>query len=153
MPTALFPGSFDPITKGHYSVVKRALPIFDKIIIGVGKNSSKNYLFTLEQRLEAIQSAFKNEHKIVVDTYQGLTVNYCKENNIQYILRGLRSAADFDYERTIALMNKELEDNVETVFLLSEPRYSGIHSTVVREILRYGGDPKKFVPEGVDLRL
>lgn len=153
MSTALFPGSFDPITKGHYSIVKRGLPIFDKIIIGIGKNSTKNNLFSLEKRIEIVQETFKNEKKIEVVAFEGLTVNFCKANNIKFILRGLRSAADFDYERTIALMNKELDDSIETLFLLSEPKYSGIHSTVVREIIRFGGDPKKFLPEGIELTL
>jgi pantetheine-phosphate adenylyltransferase len=129
------------------------LPIFNKIIIGIGINSSKNCLFSLNDRKNAVRDAFAGEPKIEIQTYSGLTVNFCKENNIQYILRGLRSAADFDYERTIALMNKEMDASIETVFLLSEPKYSGIHSTVVREIIRYGGDPKKFVPEGVNLKL
>ncbi|UTW61367.1 pantetheine-phosphate adenylyltransferase [bacterium SCSIO 12741] len=147
MKVAVFPGSFDPITVGHEAIVKRAAPLFDKIILAIGVNSSKKYMFTLEQRMEALQACFKDYDHVVVDQYEGLTIEYCKKINAQYILRGLRIAADFEYERNIALMNRSMNDQVETLFLISQPEYSAITSTVVRDILRNGGDISQFVPE------
>lgn len=151
MKIAIFPGSFDPITVGHEAVIKRALPLFDKVILAIGVNSSKNYMFSLDQRIEALNACFKHEPKVEVDHYSGLTIDYCKKVNAQYILRGLRVAIDFEYERNIALMNRQMNEDVETVFLISEPKYSAITSTVVRDILRNNGDIREFVPKDFPL--
>ncbi|MFA6924190.1 MAG: pantetheine-phosphate adenylyltransferase [Bacteroidales bacterium] len=148
---AVFPGSFDPITKGHESIVRRALPIFDKIIIAIGINSEKTFYFTPEQREVHMKQVFRGENKIVVDKYSGLTVEYCKKVNAKYILRGLRISADFEFERGIAHLNKAMYPEIETVFLLAEQEYSALNSTIVREILRNGGDVSLFVPEKLKL--
>lgn len=151
MKIAVFPGSFDPITIGHVSLVRRALPIFDKIIIGIGLNTSKNKLFSLEQRKKWITDVFKDESKIEVMTFEGLTVNFCKKIGAKYIIRGLRNASDFDYEKTIAQLNHELNPEIETVFFISRPKYSHISSTIVREIIRVKGDASSLVPKEVKL--
>ena len=148
---AVFPGSFDPITKGHESIVKRAIPLFDKIIIAIGTNSSKNSMFDLEQRKLWIKNTFKNNPTIEVTTYTGLTVDFCKAQNANFILRGVRSYSDFDYESGIAQMNKSLISNVETVFLLTEPEFSPISSTIVRDIIRNKGKVEQFLPNAVTL--
>ena len=148
---AIFPGSFDPITKGHESIVKRAIPLFDKIIIAIGINAGKNSMFDLERRKSWIKSTFKNNPTIEVTTYAGLTVDYCKAQNANFILRGLRSCSDFDYENSIAQMNKSLISNVETVFLLTEPEFSHISSTIVRDIIRNNGKVEQFLPNAVTL--
>jgi pantetheine-phosphate adenylyltransferase len=148
---AIFPGSFDPITKGHESIVKRAIPLFDKIIIAIGINAGKNSMFDLEQRKLWIKSTFKNNPTIDVTTYSGLTVDYCKAQNVNFILRGLRSCSDFDYEHSIAQMNKSLISNVETIFLLTEPEFSHISSTIVRDIIRNNGKVEQFLPNTVTL--
>ncbi len=148
---AIFPGSFDPITIGHVDIVKRALPLFDKLIIAIGINSQKKYLFDLEKRIHWIKEVFKEEPKIEVDSYQGLTINYCNKIGANYILRGIRSAADFDYEKTIAHLNNAMSPNLETLLILSRPELSAISSTIVREIIIGGGDTSKFVPKEVVL--
>ena len=148
---AVFPGSFDPITKGHESIVKRAIPLFDKIIIAIGINSSKNSMFDLEQRKLWIKNTFKTNPTIEVVTYTGLTVDFCKAQNANFILRGLRSYSDFEYESGIAQMNKSLISNVETVFLLTEPECSHISSTIVRDIIRNNGKVEQFLPNAVTL--
>ena len=148
---AVFPGSFDPITKGHESIVKRAIPLFDKIIIAIGINAGKNSMFDLEQRKLWIKSTFKNNPTIEVITYTGLTVDFCKAQNAYFILRGLRSYSDFDYEHGIAQMNKSLISSVETVFLLTEPEFSPISSTIVRDIIRNKGKVEQFLPNAVTL--
>jgi|TARA_B110000495_G_C22865344_1_gene504558 pantetheine-phosphate adenylyltransferase len=148
---AVFPGSFDPITKGHESIVKRAIPLFDKIIIAIGINSSKNSMFDLEQRKLWIKNTFKTNPTIEVVTYTGLTVDFCKAQNANFILRGLRSYSDFEYESGIAQMNKSLISNVETVFLLTEPECSHISSTIVRDIIRNKGKVEQFLPNAVTL--
>jgi pantetheine-phosphate adenylyltransferase len=145
--TALFPGSFDPITKGHVDIVEKGLLIFDRIVIG--SNVKKTTLFTIEQRIAWIEQVFKNDPRVEVKAYTGLTVNYCQEVGAQFILRGLRSAGDFEYEQQIAFANKELVGNVETVFLLSSPYYTNISSTIVRDIIINKGNYGKFVPEGL----
>ncbi len=142
---AVFPGSFDPITIGHADIVKRAIPLFDSIIIGVGNNSQKQYLFSTEKRTKWIEKIFAKEKKISVQAFSGLTVEFCKKNNADFILRGLRSAADFEYESLIAQANQAMS-GIETVFLLSKPEYSAISSTVIRDIIRNGGDAGKFLP-------
>jgi pantetheine-phosphate adenylyltransferase len=147
---AIFPGSFDPFTVGHEEIVKRALPLFDKIIIAVGFNSVKHGFFTPDQRLSWISEVFKDEPKVETASYTGLTVDFCKSKKAKYILRGLRTAADFEYERAVGQMNHEMYEEIETVFLLTSPQYSMVSSTIVREILRYGGDVSKFIPKGID---
>jgi pantetheine-phosphate adenylyltransferase len=146
---AIFPGSFDPITIGHLDVVNRALPLFDEIIIAIGSNSQKNALYTLEQRTKWIEQVFAHEPKVKVDHYDGLTINYCVAKKAQFIVRGIRSAADFEYEKTIAHLNQEMVPNIETILILTSPRLSMISSTIVREIIKGKGDVSKFVPEGI----
>lgn len=146
---ALFPGSFDPITVGHVDILNRALPLFDEIIIGIGTNSQKQSLFTLEQRKTWIKKVFEGNNKISVREYQGLTVNFCKEVNANYIIRGIRSAADFEYEKTIAHLNTAMEENIETILMLSTAELSSISSTIVREIIRGKGKIDKFVPKQI----
>lgn len=143
---AVFPGSFDPVTLGHIDIIERAVPLFDKIIIAIGKNSQKQGYFTLEQRLNWLQELYVHEQKISVDFYEGLTVNYCVAKNARYIIRGLRSAADYEYEKVIAQTNKTLNHDIETVFILSNPEFSHVSSTIVKEVLRNGGDITKMVP-------
>ena len=151
MKIAVFPGSFDPITKGHESIVLRALPLFDKIIVAIGVNSEKKSYFTTEQRVKHIQQVFKGEKKIVVDKYEGLTIDYCKKVKAKYILRGLRVSADFEFERGIAHLNHTMNPELETIFLLSEQEYSSLNSSVVREILKNGGNASLFVPKKLKL--
>ena len=146
---AIFPGSFDPITLGHQSIVMRALPLFDKVIIAIGDNTEKRCKYTLEQRMEWIEKTFEGITNIEVDSYNELTVDYCKRKNAKYIIRGLRNAIDFQYEQNIAQINSELDSEIETVFLLTELRYTNINSSVVREILKFGGDVKKYLPENI----
>ncbi|MDZ4667804.1 MAG: pantetheine-phosphate adenylyltransferase [bacterium] len=146
---ALFPGTFDPITIGHVNILERALPLFDEIIVGVGHNSSKSTLFPVETRISWIKEIYKNEPKVRVDFYEGLTVNYCNEIGAQYIIRGLRNMADFDYEKNIAQMNKIVYPMAETVFLMCDPIYTPISSSVVRDLIRNGGDAKGFIPKEV----
>jgi pantetheine-phosphate adenylyltransferase len=145
---ALFPGSFDPITKGHEEIINKGLNLFDKIVIGVGVNAGKKTLFSVEDRLRIIGDIFKDEPRIIIMQYQSLTVEFCKKVNAGFILRGLRSGLDFEYEQSIAFANKELDAHIETVFLLSSPSYSNISSTIVRDIIVNKGDYSKFVPKG-----
>lgn len=149
---AVFPGSFDPFTKGHEAVVRKAMNLFDKIVIGIGVNSNKNYFFTLEQRLEFIREVFrKDAHRVEVVSYEGLTVKFCKDHQIGFIVRGLRNSQDFQFEFEIANMNRNLDPGIESVFIASLPEHSAINSTIVREILRNGGDATPFIPSGVKL--
>lgn len=146
---AVFPGSFDPITRGHESVIRRALPLFDTIVIAIGENSGKSGYFPLEQRMGWLKKIFAGEPKIQVESYTGLTIDFCRQTGANYILRGLRTAADFDFERGIGLMNRAMMPDLETVFLLSTPEYSALSSSIVREIHKNGGDIRKFVPENM----
>jgi pantetheine-phosphate adenylyltransferase len=146
---ALFPGSFDPITLGHVDIIERAVPLFDEIRIAVGTNSAKNYLFSLEQRVQWIEETFAHEPKITVITYEGLTVDFAQTQGVQFLLRGLRNPADFEFEKAIAQANREMVPNLETVFLLTSARYAYISSSIVREVFNHGGDFKKFVPNTV----
>ncbi|NDH77397.1 MAG: pantetheine-phosphate adenylyltransferase [Flavobacteriia bacterium] len=146
---ALFPGSFDPITLGHVDIIERAVPLFDEIKIAVGTNSAKNYLFSLEQRVQWIEQTFAHEPKISVITYEGLTVDFAKEQGVQFLLRGLRNPADFEFEKAIAQANREMVPDLETVFLLTSARYAYISSSIVREVYNHGGDFQKFVPATV----
>ncbi len=149
---AIFPGSFDPITKGHENILLRALPLFDEIIIAIGKNSSKQSFFTLEQREKWIKQVFANEPKVRVETYTGLTIEFCKKMNAKFILRGLRTSADFEFEKSIAQNNKIMSPEIETVFILPIPELSAINSTIVRDIIRNNGDATPFVPTSIDLK-
>ena len=144
---AVFPGSFDPITKGHESVIKRSLPLFDKIIIAIGDNQGKKHFFPIDKRIELLNIVFGNTKKIEIQTYSGLTVDFCKKNQVQYLIRGLRTSADFEFERRIAQMNKMMYPALETVFLLTTPELTAVHSSVVQDILKHHGDISLFVPE------
>lgn len=146
---ALFPGSFDPFTVGHESIVRRALPLFDKIIIGIGENNSKTNLISLQKRSEIIKKIFVNEPKIEVLTYKGLTVDFCNEIGCNFILRGLRTSADFEFERAIGQTNKLINNQIETVFLLTLPEHTFISSGIVRDILKNNGPVEKFLPQGI----
>ena len=148
MKTAVFPGSFDPITLGHFDIIRRALALFDEIVVAIGVNGDKNYMFTVEQRKEFIEKAFADEPKVKVSTYQGLTVGYCREIDAQFILRGLRNPADFEFEKAIAHTNRTLS-KIETVFLLTAARTSFISSSIVRDVIRNNGDYTVLVPESV----
>ena len=148
MKKAVFPGSFDPITLGHCEIIEKACEIFNQVIVSVGNNSDKNYKFSLDQRLKFISNEFKNNPKVYVEKYEGLTVDFCKNKNIKHIVRGLRNPADFEFEKKIALFNSSLE-NIETIFLLTSPNNAFISSSMVREIMDNGGNFKKFVPNSV----
>lgn len=146
MRIAVFPGSFDPITLGHQNIVERALPLFDKIIVAIGQNTSKKYHFNIDQRVDFIKNTFNNNTKIETATYNGLTIDFCKEVNANYILRGIRNIADYTYENSIAQMNKAMDNEIETIFMSTIPELSAINSTIVRDIIINGGDVSKFVP-------
>lgn len=147
--TALFPGTFDPITIGHVNIVERALQLFDEIVIGIGHNSSKSTLFPIEQREQWIRDIYRSIPKVRVERYEGLTVNFCETIGANYILRGLRNMADFDYEKNIAQMNKMVYPKAETVFLMCDPAYTPISSSVVRDLIRNGGDASDYLPPEV----
>ena len=146
---AIFPGSFDQITIGHVDIIQRALPLFDKIIISVGSNSEKKYFFNLEKRIQWIKKVFIKNPKIEVKSYNKLTVEFAKDSNARFLIRGLRNISDFEFEKTMAHANSELNPSIESVFLLTKPKYSFITSTVVRDTIRDNGDYRKFVPNQV----
>lgn len=148
---AVFPGSFDPITKGHESIIQRCLPLFDQIIIGIGYNSNKHYYFSQDRREHFIHETFKGEEKILVKRYSGLTVEFCKEVGAKYILRGLRTSADYEFERGIAQMNRALAPEIDSIFVVADPALSHISSTIVRDILLYQGDVTKFIPQAIKI--
>jgi pantetheine-phosphate adenylyltransferase len=148
---AVFPGSFDPITLGHTHIVERASTLFDKIIVGIGINTTKQYMFSHQQRLEWTREAFAHIQNVEVDAFEGLTVDYCSRVGARYILRGLRNGSDFDFEQSIAAMNKSLNHDIETILLNTEPAYASIHSSIVREIIKNKGDVSKFIPPHVDV--
>lgn len=152
MKKAVFPGSFDPITKGHEAIVKRALPLFDEIVVAIGNNSGKSYYFALEQRLKWIETVFKDTKKVSIATYEGLTVDFCKKVNAGYIIRGLRNPGDFEFERSIAQMNSAMVPGIETVCIFTAPELSAINSTIVRDIHKNGGDTTLFVPGSIKLK-
>src|SRR5680860_201048 len=135
MKIAVFPGSFDPITLGHQDIVERAFPLFDKIIVAIGHNALKNYHFTMEKRVEFINLTFMNNPKVEVTTYAGLTIDFCKQVNAKFILRGIRNVADYNFENSIAQMNKAMDNNIETIFMSTIPALSAINSTIIRDIL------------------
>ncbi|MCG7281679.1 pantetheine-phosphate adenylyltransferase [Chryseobacterium taklimakanense] len=151
MRIAVFPGSFDPITLGHYDIVERAYPLFDKIIIAIGQNSQKNYMFSLEQRKEFIKQTFKDFPNVEVDSFEGLTIDYCRSKNVNFILRGLRNPADFEFEKAIAQTNRTLthDNKIETIFLLTSAGKSFISSSIVREIINFKGNYELMVPDAV----
>ena len=151
MKTAVFPGSFDPITLGHVDIIKRSLKLFDKIIIGIGENKDKKYMFSSAKRTEFVYETFQNEKNIVVIPYEGLTVNFCKKNDAKFIIRGLRNPADFEFEKSIALTNRKINNDVETVFVLTSKEYSFISSSIVRDLIKNNGDFKLFIPEGITI--
>lgn len=146
---ALFPGTFDPITVGHVNVIQRAIPLFDEIVIGIGNNSSKSTLFPLEQRENWIREVFKETPTVTVASYEGLTVDFCAKIEANYILRGLRTMSDFDYEKNIAQMNKLVNSTVESVFLMCDPAYTPISSSIVRDLIRNGGDVTPYIPKEI----
>jgi pantetheine-phosphate adenylyltransferase len=151
MKRAIFPGSFDPLTLGHYDIIKRGVTLFDEIIVAIGVNADKKYMFTLKERQGFIEKAFANEPKVKVMTYKGLTVDFCKEVEAEFILRGLRNPADFEFEKAIAHTNRHLS-TIETVFLLTAASTSFIASSIVRDVIRNNGDYTKLVPNSVRVK-
>lgn len=151
MKIAVFPGSFDPITRGHESIVRRALLLFDQVIIAIGINLDKAGYFPLEKRLEWIKKTFADEPRVIVESYSGLTVDYCKSKSAKYMIRGLRTSADFEFERSVAQVNLKLEREIETVFFLTMPEHVMITSSIVREVHKHGGDVQQFVPESITI--
>ncbi len=145
----LFPGTFDPLTLGHVDIINRALPLFDKIIVGIGTNVAKAPMFSVEQRVQWIKEIYKDEPKVQAAFYEGLTVDYCKVIGAHFILRGIRYVSDFEYEKTIADANRTLDNSIETIFLTGEPKYTSVASTIVRDIIRNGGNASPFLPEVV----
>jgi pantetheine-phosphate adenylyltransferase len=150
MRICLFPGTFDPVTLGHTDIINRALPLFDKLIIGIGRNASKEPMFSEEQRLQWLRDIYKNESKVEVLAYDGLTVECCKKNGANFILRGIRYVNDFEYEKAIADMNRSIQGHIETIFLTCLPQYTSVASTLVRDVLRNGGDVSQFLPPVVN---
>jgi pantetheine-phosphate adenylyltransferase len=145
----LFPGTFDPITLGHTDIIDRSLDLFDEIFVGVGVNSAKTPMFPLEQRMQWIRDIYSDKPKVKVISYEGLTINTCKEIGAQFILRGIRSIGDFEYEKAIADVNRMMDENIETIFLSCSPRYSTLASSLVRDVLRYGGDASQLLPANI----
>jgi pantetheine-phosphate adenylyltransferase len=143
----LFPGTFDPVTLGHVDIINRALPLFDKIVVGIGINTSKAPMFTPEQRVEWIRKIYEDEKRVIGAIYEGLTIDFCKKIGAQFILRGIRYVSDFEYEKTIADANRTMDRSIETIFLTGEPKYTSVASTIVRDIIRNGGDASHFLPE------
>ena len=150
MKKAIFPGSFDPITIGHVDIIKRAMKVFDEIIIAVGDNSDKKYMFPKEKRVEFVKQTFNNYNSIKIESYSGLTVDFCKKNNTEFMIRGLRNPADFEFEKSIALTNRKMTD-IETIFFLTSPENSFVSSSIVRDLIRNSGDYKLFIPKGITL--
>ena len=148
---AIFPGSFDPITKGHEDIVRRAIPLFDEIIVAIGINSSKNYMYSLEQRLQWVKATFSDCNSIKVIQYEGLTIDVCKKHQVKFILRGLRNSNDYEYEKSIAMMNQAMAKDIETVYLNTQPESAAISSTIVRDIIKNQGNAQPFLASGVRL--
>lgn len=149
----LFPGTFDPLTLGHVDIINRALPLFDKIVVGIGTNTSKAPMFSPEQRLQWIREIYRDEERVEGAVYEGLTIDFCQKINARFILRGIRYVSDFEYEKTIADANRTLDKTIETVFLTGEPKYTSVASTIVRDIIRNGGNAAPFLPEVVSKSL
>ena len=146
---ALFPGTFDPITIGHLDIIHRALPLFDKLVIGIGRNANKTAMFSEEQRMKWIKEIFKDNPSVSVSVYEGLTVECCRKVGANFILRGIRYVNDFEYEKAIADMNRSLDKDIETVFLTCLPQYTSVASTLVRDVIRNGGNARQFLPDAV----
>jgi len=146
---AVFPGSFDPITKGHEDIVLRGLSIFDHIIIAIGENAHKKSFFPIEQRLAFLQKTFEIFENVSVESFEGLTVDFCKRIGATFIIRGLRTSADFEFERSIGQINKQMYPDLETVFLLAMPNFTPLNSSIIRDIIKHGGDPKPFIPTAI----
>ena len=151
MRTAIFPGSFDPITLGHQDIIEKSLNLFDLVIIGIGKNSDKKYMFSAEKRKEFVENTFKSKKNVEVKIYDGLTVDFCKKNNSDFIIRGLRNVSDFEFEKNIALTNRKLS-GIETLFLLTSVKNSYISSSIVRELIKNKGDYSLLIPKGLNLK-
>ena len=151
MKRALFPGSFDPITLGHYDIINRGIKLFDEVVVAIGVNSEKKYMFSLEERKAFIEKSFENQPKVKVVTYEGLTIDFCEKIDAQFILRGLRNPADFEFEKAIAHTNRKLS-KIETVFLLTAAKTSYISSSIVRDVIRNNGDYTILVPESVKVQ-
>ena len=145
----LFPGTFDPLTLGHVDIINRAIPLFDKIVVAIGSNVAKEPMFTAQQRVAWIKEIYKDEPKVKGAYYEGLTVNYCKSIGAHFILRGIRYVSDFEYEKAIADANRTLDNSIETIFLTGEPKYTSVASTIVRDIIRNGGNASPFLPDVV----
>jgi pantetheine-phosphate adenylyltransferase len=145
----LFPGTFDPVTLGHVDIIRRALPLFDTIVVAVGINASKTPMFSPEQRLLWIKEIFKDDERVVGAVYEGLTIDFCRKVDARFMLRGIRYVSDFEYEKTIADANRTMQPDIETIFLTGEPKYTSVASTIVRDIIRNGGDASPFLPEVV----
>lgn len=145
----LFPGTFDPVTLGHIDIINRSLPLFDKVIVGIGMNAAKNPMFSADQRRLWFEEIYKDEPKVEAGIYDGLTIKYCQAIGARFILRGIRYVSDFEYEKTIADANRTMDKHIETIFLTGEPKYTSVASTIVRDILRNGGDASPFLPEAV----
>lgn len=151
MKRAIFPGSFDPITKGHQALVQRGLELFDEIIIAIGSNANKKYMYSLEERIKFIEQTFEGEPGVKVESYEGLTTDYCERKEAKFMLRGLRTSPDFEFERAIAQINKEMKPNLETVFLITSAELSAISSSIVRDIIKNNGDASPFLPSEIKL--
>ena len=147
MRVCLFPGTFDPVTLGHVDIINRALPLFDNIVVGIGLNAAKAPMFTPERRLQWIEDIYKDEDRVSGAIYEGLTIDFCQKIGAKFILRGIRYVSDFEYEKTIADANRTLDKTIETIFLTGEPKYTSVASTIVRDIIRNGGDASPFLPE------
>ncbi len=145
----LFPGTFDPVTLGHIDIINRSLPLFDKVIVGIGMNAAKNPMFSADQRRLWFEEIYNDEPKVEAAIYDGLTIKYCQAIGAKFILRGIRYVSDFEYEKTIADANRTMDKHIETIFLTGEPKYTSVASTIVRDILRNGGDASPFLPEAV----
>ena len=150
MKRAVFPGSFDPVTIGHQDIVNRGLKIFDEIIIGVGENIDKKYMFSSNERFDFVSKTYEADTKVLIKTYDGLIVDFCKKNNAEFIIRGLRNPADFEFEKSIALTNREMS-GIETVFFLTSPKNSFISSSIVRDLIKNKGDYKLFIPKEINI--
>lgn len=148
---AVFPGSFDPFTVGHESIVKRSINLFDKIIIAIGYNSTKKGFFPIEKRKLMIEKVFEGFDSVSVEIYEGLTVDFCNKHNAKYLLRGLRTAADFEFERAIGQTNRMLNGKIETIFMLTAAEHTPINSTIVRDVIKHGGDVTKFIPKSIKI--
>ena len=149
---AVFPGSFDPFTIGHENIVLRALDLFDRIIVAIGIHSTKQPLMKIEFRVEMVSQVFKSFEQVSVDSFEGLTVDYCRKVEATHMLRGIRTSADFEYERAIAQINKKMLPTVESIFLLTSPEHTPVNSTIIRDIIRNGGDASQFLPAGIDIK-